>query len=81
VKMSEGWNEMSRTASSLGVETVTVQEFLNQMGYKPQDRTVPLGAGATARDFPARAETGAPAAAAPRFRPRTPVRSPSASPR
>ena len=24
------------------------------MGYKPQDRTVPLGAGATARDFPAR---------------------------
>ena len=49
-------NEMFKTATSLGVETITLPEFLSQMGYKPQDRTVQLGTGASARDFPARPE-------------------------
>ena len=40
-------------SKSLGVETITLPEFLSQMGYKPQDRMVPLGIGASARDFPA----------------------------
>jgi hypothetical protein len=67
------WQALNKEASSLGVETITVPEFLNQMGYKPQDRTVTLGAGATARDFPARAATdSSPAVPSPRFRARTP---------
>jgi hypothetical protein len=81
-KFQKGWNDMSQDASSLGVESITVPEFLAQMGYKPQDRTVPLGEGASARDFPARPETSTtPAVAAPRFRPRTPYRAPAASPK
>jgi hypothetical protein len=48
--------DMYSTARSLGVETVTLPEFLNQMGYKPQDKTQRLGAGSTARDFPATPE-------------------------
>src|SRR4051794_955013 len=57
--LHKGYMEMSKAASSLGVQTMTLAEFLDQMGYKPQDRTVHLGAGATARDFPARADNGA----------------------
>lgn len=59
VGLQQGTNEMYKTASSLGVETITLPEFLNQMGYRPQDRTVRLGAGAKASDFPVRPEHGA----------------------
>ncbi len=80
--IQKAWQDMNQEATSLGVETITIQEFLNQMGYKPQDRTVQLGAGASAVDFPARPETGnAPARSAPRFRPRPPNRTPVAAPR
>lgn len=79
-KMNEGWNAMSKEASDLGVETITLAEFLAQMGYKPQDRTVPLGAGASAHDFPAQQEANASPVASPRFRPRTPYRTPPAVP-
>ncbi len=76
VGLQQGANEMYKAASSLGVETITLVEFLSQMGYKPQDRTVHLGAGATASDFPARPEHDnnnplGPASA--RFRSRPPV--------
>ena len=56
VALQKGVQEMYKTASSLGVETITIAEFLSQMGYKPQDRMVQLGPGAKARDFPARPE-------------------------
>jgi len=49
-------DDMYTTSRSLGVETITLPEFLSQMGYKPQDRTQRLGAGSTARDFPATPE-------------------------
>jgi hypothetical protein len=77
-KLQEGWNSMSQEASSLGVESVTLPEFLNQMGYKPQDRTVSLGEGASARDFPARPDQAP--ATTPRFRARTPYRAPALPP-
>lgn len=71
-RLQGGWNKMSQEASQLGVESITLPEFLGQMGYRPQDRMVPLGKGATARDFPARPEDQrAPTGA--RFRPRTPA--------
>jgi hypothetical protein len=54
--MEQGYHEMSKTAASLGVQTVQLAQFIDQMGYKPPDRTVRLGTGAEARDFPARAE-------------------------
>jgi len=75
------WQQMNKEAASLGVETITMNEFLSQMGYRPQDRTVQLGAGATARDFPAKPEDGtSPANSTRQFRPRTPVRVPEVTP-
>jgi hypothetical protein len=79
-RLSKGFNDMSGEASKLGVEKITLPEFLGQMGYKPQDRTVPLGEGATARDFPARPEDEAPPVTPPRFRARTPYRAPALPP-
>jgi hypothetical protein len=74
-KAQESWHTMNQQANSLGVETITLSQFLNQMGYKPQDRAVRLGSGASARDFPPRPEdnTAIPGSAG-RFRPRTPSR-------
>jgi hypothetical protein len=80
-KLAEGFNEMNKEASQLGVEKITLPEFLGQMGYKPQDRTVPLGSGATAADFPARPEDESAPVATPRFRARTPYRAPAQPPR
>jgi hypothetical protein len=71
--LQTGTNDMFKEASSLGVETITLPEFLTQMGYKPQDRTVHLGAAAKASDFPAKPEHDKdPLGPAARFRPRQP---------
>ncbi|MFO0792298.1 MAG: hypothetical protein U0805_22795 [Pirellulales bacterium] len=70
VALQTGTNDMFKEAQSLGVETITLVEFLSQMGYKPQDRTVHLGAGAKASDFPARPEHDSGMGPAARFRSR-----------
>ncbi len=61
--LRSSWEAMTREASNLGVDTITLQEFLNQMGYKPLDRTVVLGSGSRASDFIPKPS---------KFRPRTP---------
>jgi hypothetical protein len=73
------FNDMSLEASSLGVERIDVVQFLSQMGYKPQERTVPLGSAATARDFPARPVDSNVPVTAPGFRVRRPYRAPAAT--
>jgi hypothetical protein len=78
VALEKGAQEMYKTSSSLGVETVTITEFLSQMGYKPQDRMVQLGPGAKARDFPARPENVNSTSDATRFRSR-PAPAPAAA--
>lgn len=45
------WKEMHDRANALGVELISVTDFANQMGYKPEDKTVNLGSGAQANDF------------------------------
>lgn len=45
------WDKMHNQASALGVELISVTDFLNQMGYKPNNRSVNLGAGVNADDF------------------------------
>lgn len=45
------WKKLTDQAKVNGVETITLQEFLNQMGYRPLDRTVGLGRNARAEDF------------------------------
>jgi hypothetical protein len=73
-----GFNQMSDDAKVNGVEVITLDKFLNQIGYAPDDRIVQLGAGARASDFPAEAEAGAgarnPTRTQPQFRPRSPSR-------
>lgn len=78
--MQEGFMSMSQKASERGVQTITLAQFIDQMGYKPQDRTVQLGTGATARDFPPRPEAGArPTTAPPSLRSRQPAAPPEAA--
>lgn len=46
-----GWDNLSEDAQKYGVDTITLQQFLDQMGYRASDRTVVLGAGSRASDF------------------------------
>jgi len=70
------WEKMSAEAATLGIETITLDEFLSLMGWQPDRRTVRLGTGARSADFPARpAEDYKPTLPDPRanlFRPRKP---------
>lgn len=77
----DGWSGMTKDADSKGVETILLAEFLNRMGYKAQDRTVPLGTRARSRDFTGaeRSDRG-PQGPASRFRRRTPYRTPGSTP-
>jgi hypothetical protein len=83
-KHTDGWSAMNKEAVSLGVETITLDQFLDQMGYRPDNRAVQLGSEATARDFPARSylesTTEGDRAMPARFRPRSPVAVPSSTP-
>lgn len=56
--MREGWQKMTEEAATLGVETISLREFLNQMGYRPLERTVELsrGSGGDFRASPAESD-------------------------
>jgi hypothetical protein len=73
--LQEAWAKMSEDAQINGVEVITLDKFLNQVGYAPDDRVVNLGPNARASDFPARPEEGTEAARGQSpFRARTPSR-------
>jgi len=50
----KSWNKINGDANTLGIETITLDEFLNLLGWHAERRTVKLGAGARPEDFPAR---------------------------
>ncbi len=50
----QSWEKMNEAADRLGIETISLEEFLNLMGWKPDRRTVDLGISSRAEDFPAR---------------------------
>lgn len=70
------WESMSADADTLGVETITLDEFLSLMGWKSEQRTVPLGTSARSEDFRAhpRKDYAPPSSStkAQHFRPRKP---------
>jgi hypothetical protein len=75
----KAWDDMSKQADELGVETVTLDEFLNLMGWQPDSAVVKLGSGAKPEDFKARPidstrlpRSGRSAASKSMFRRRTP---------
>jgi hypothetical protein len=55
-ELQKTWHAMTGEASSMGVKTITIDDFMTQMGYKPQEKTLHLGRGAAAREFPPRRE-------------------------
>lgn len=69
-KLQDAWDKMSDAASVNGVEVITLDKFLNQIGYAPGDRVVQLGTKARSSDFPPKADAGGKPATP--FRPRTP---------
>jgi hypothetical protein len=75
--LQEAWSKMSADAQTNGVEVITLDKFLNQIGYSPDDRVVELGAGAKPSDFPPRPEGGIDSNGQRSFRPRSPNRAPS----
>jgi len=53
-KFRNAWDNMSKQADELGVETITLDEFLNLMGWQPDGIVVRLGNGSRPEDFKAR---------------------------
>jgi hypothetical protein len=76
-----GWDDLAKQASTLGVETITLHEFLNQMGYVPQERVVALDGSAPRGSLAAKAKDDLlPTGSSSLFRPRTPVSPPGKTP-
>lgn len=76
-KLRPGWQSMSEDAQTNGVETITLDKFLNQIGYAPDDRLVRLGTGARSADFPPDRDAGSvtsPTSGSSLFRQRSPHR-------
>lgn len=77
--LQRGFQQMSDDAKLNGVEVITLDKFLNQVGYAPTDRIVPLDASARAADFagpnPPSHPTD-PRGNAELFRPRAPLTNP-----
>ncbi len=48
----KSWNEMDRQADALGVEKVSLDEFLSLMGWRSDSRSIAMDADARAVDFP-----------------------------
>lgn len=53
------YSRILKEADDAGTVTLTVQQFLNMVGYKTDERTVGLGKGADPRDFPPKQSTSA----------------------
>jgi cell division protein FtsB len=82
--LQAGFQRMSEDAKTNGVEAITLDKFLNQVGYSPSDRVVQLDEGAQGGDF-TREKVGQAGGQAPLenpnlFRPRTPARLPGRTP-
>ncbi|HEV3136764.1 MAG TPA: hypothetical protein VGZ26_02650, partial [Pirellulales bacterium] len=54
----ESWTAINTEAQTHGVKTIPMYEFLDYMGFKPEERTVKLGPGAKGSDFKARLPDG-----------------------
>lgn len=72
--LQKAWNDLSTDARVNGVEVITLDKFLNQIGYAPDERVVRLGPGARPSDFPPQGEAGDASGrrATTPFRPRSP---------
>jgi hypothetical protein len=51
------WEALSDQAEALGVETIALEEFVKLMGWRLDNRSVTMGAGSRAEDFPPQTNT------------------------
>ncbi len=58
-KVLAAYSRVIGEAKDKGTVVLTVQQFLNMVGYKTDERTVGLGKGANPRDFPPKASSSA----------------------
>ena len=56
-RLLEQYSALTDRAREFGIEQMTLRKFTDMMGYYPEERTVPLGTGASPDDFKARPET------------------------
>ncbi|MEX0937809.1 MAG: hypothetical protein WDZ59_08100 [Pirellulales bacterium] len=54
-EQTRSYSEMISQANKLGIRRISVSDFLDNVGFTTEARSVQLGTGATADDFPARA--------------------------
>ncbi|MCA9246745.1 MAG: hypothetical protein KDA42_06505 [Planctomycetales bacterium] len=54
----DNYSNLTGQAQQLGIETISLSKFISQTGWRPDQRTVNLGRGASASDFSARPAEG-----------------------
>jgi hypothetical protein len=54
--LRDSWETLSAQAEELGVETIALEEFVKLMGWRLDNRSIAMGAGSRAADFPPRAQ-------------------------
>lgn len=57
-ELLDNFSKLTGDAQDLTVEKISVQKFVQQMGFRPEERTVPLGRGARPDDFIAKPADG-----------------------
>jgi hypothetical protein len=57
-QLLENFSKITGDAQDLTVEKISVQKFVQQMGFRTEERTVPLGRGARPSDFTAKPVDG-----------------------
>jgi hypothetical protein len=57
-ELLENFSKLTGDAQDLTVEKISVQKFVQQMGFRTEERTVPLGRGARPEDFTAKPADG-----------------------
>jgi hypothetical protein len=53
--LRDSWDTLSDQAEKLGVETIALEEFVKLMGWQLDNRSIAMGPGARAEDFPPQA--------------------------
>lgn len=51
-ELKTSWNDLSAQSEKLGVETIPLDQFLTLIGWRSESRSIPMGPGARAEDFP-----------------------------
>ncbi len=57
-ELANRWSRMRADALTKGIKLVSVEEFLDYLGYRPQDRTVALGRELDPKEFSRRPQSG-----------------------